>query len=173
MSSKSAAPLQRIAFIDLEASGLGARSWPVEAGWAYAEGEAASVLIRPDPAWSEDAWDPRAEALHGLSLATLRREGRSVYDAAAMLNDALRGRAVYSDAPDWDGFWLQRLFATAGVRQEFAVRDFRERLAGIESAAFDALAQEAALIAPRRHRAAADARHLQTLHRLIGPAKAH
>jgi len=55
----------RIGFLDVEASGLGPDSFPIEIGWAILGGPAGSVLIKPAPDWSQDAWDETAEDLHG------------------------------------------------------------------------------------------------------------
>lgn len=155
-----------MAFIDLEASGLGSRSWPVEVGWAFADGTADSFLVRPDPSWTDDAWDPGAEALHGISRQTLLAEGVGVKDACLRLNAAFAGVKVYSDAPDWDGFWLFRLFSVAGLRQTFAIQDFGRLVRPLAGVREEALLARAARLSPRRHRAKADAIHLQTLHRL-------
>lgn len=155
-----------LAFIDLEASGLGARSWPVEVGWAFADGRSSSLLIRPDASWTDDAWDPGAERLHGLARETLRAEGAPARDAAIRLNAAFAGCRVYSDAPDWDGFWLFRLFTAAGVRQSFALNDYGRLVRPLAGVREESLLARAARLSPRRHRAEADARHLQTLWRL-------
>lgn len=114
-----------------------------------------------------DDWSPDAEALHGVSHATLLREGGNAKEICEKLNTDLAGKLVYSDAPDWDGFWLYRLFQAAKTRQRFVVHD----LARLFHAAppeklsrFIAIAQKEA---PRGHRAAADALHLRTLYQLM------
>lgn len=155
-----------IAFIDVEASGLGSHSWPVEIGWAIEAGAPTSWLVRPHASWSPDAWDPRAEALHGLSRERLDREGVDPRDIAARLNRELAACAVYSDAPDWDGFWLFRLFAAVGVRQQFAVHDFARLAPALAAEEGAALLAEANRLSPRSHRAGDDVKHLQTLYRL-------
>ena len=154
------------AFIDLEASGLNARSWPIEAGWAFEDGGSHSVLIAPDAAWPDDAWDPAAEALHGLDRETLRRQGATVAEACRLLNEALADFEVYSDAPEWDAFWIYRLFDAAKAKPAFTIRSFGELVTPLIAGREDAVFEEAARLAPRRHRAAEDARHLQTLYRL-------
>lgn len=157
---------RKIAFIDLEASGLGAKSWPVEVGWTFEEGEPVSILVRPDATWSDDSWDPQAEKLHGLERARLEREGREARDICLVLNEALADAEVYSDAPDWDGFWLYRLFSAGRVRQAFALHDYGRLMRPLVAGRDQSLFARAARLAPRRHRAADDARHLQTLYRL-------
>ena len=158
--------LQKVAFIDLEASGLSAHSWPIEAGWCFAGGEPTSYLIRPAPAWDMAAWDEKAEALHGVSSDILARAGAEAAEVCAALNEALTGCVVYSDAPDWDGFWLYRLFQAARVRQTFALVDFHEVFAGIAPEILQDMMAAAAAVAPHRHRAGDDVLHMKTLYEL-------
>ena len=155
-----------MAFLDLEASGLAARSWPVEVGWAFSDGRSESFLIQPDASWTDDAWDPNAELLHGISREALKRDGVDVREGARRLNAALAGARVYSDAADWDGFWLFRLFSAAGTRQSFSLLDFSRLVRPLAGVREEAILARAARLAPRRHRAEADARHLMTLWRL-------
>ena len=104
-----------IAFVDVEASGLGPYSWPIEVGWAF-HGEAPrSVLIRPAEGWPMQAWEKSAESLHRIAPDQLLAEGRDALDVALGLNAALGRATVYSDAPDYDSFWLFRLYTAAGV----------------------------------------------------------
>jgi hypothetical protein len=159
--------MRKIAFIDIEASGLGAKSWPVEVGWALAEGgEAVGMLIRPDDSWSDDAWDPAAPRLHGLDRVTLESKGGTARAICNSMNAALADADVYSDAPDWDGFWLFRLFSASGVKQAFTLRDFGRLVRPLASGREQDLLRQAVKLAPRRHRAAADALHLRTLYNL-------
>lgn len=124
------------------------------------------MLIRPDKTWPEDAWDAAAEALHGLSRRMLIRKGCEVREVCSKLNQALDGAQVYSDAPDWDGFWLIRLFSAGGVRQAFSISDYGRLVAPIAGARTHELQEKAARLAPRRHRASDDVAHLQTLYKL-------
>lgn len=159
-----------LAFIDLEASGLGATSWPVEVGWAFEKGEAHAMLVRPDAAWLASAWEASAEKLHRLSRADLERDGSQVREVCAAMNAALADCDVYSDSPDWDGFWLFRLFGAAGMKQAFAIHDYGRLVRPLAGVREEALLARAARIAPRRHRAAADAMHLRTLYLLARAA---
>lgn len=155
-----------IAFIDFEASGLGAFSWPIEVGWSYDDGVTDSVLISPAPEWPMTAWDPKAENLHGITPRMLADLGLDAAAACERLGAALAGRAVYSDAPDWDSFWMQRLFQAAGRRCDIRLHDFSRLMPPLDEAAKKRLLQQADRLAPRRHRAAEDALHLRMIHRL-------
>ncbi len=105
--------LSAIVFLDIEASGLQPGCFPIEVGYVHAHDlTARSVLVRPEVSWLEDGiWDEVAEELHGVSLDQLAREGESADSVAAMLNTALVGKAVFSDAPGFDRHWLEMLFA--------------------------------------------------------------
>lgn len=160
-------PREKLAFIDLEASGLHARSWPVEVGWVFADGDPISYLVRPQDDWLKEGWDDSAEQLHGLSKDFLMREGSDPVVICTRLNEALGEVDVYSDAPDWDSFWLYRLYRAANMRPVFALKSFGDLMRPLTDSREDASLIEAAdRLAPRRHRAAADARHLQTLYSL-------
>ncbi|OFX04867.1 MAG: hypothetical protein A3E78_05580 [Alphaproteobacteria bacterium RIFCSPHIGHO2_12_FULL_63_12] len=156
----------RLAFIDFEASGLGAKTWPIEVGWAFEDGVGESFLISPAPEWSMDEWDPRAERLHGISPKMLSDLGVNASLACDRLTKALNGFEVYSDAPDWDGFWLMRLFDVAGRKSAIRLRDFTLLMPSMSVGQKSLLLARADREAPRRHRAAEDALHLAALHRL-------
>lgn len=155
-----------LAFIDFEASGLGPFSWPIEVGWALEDGVTDAVLISPAPSWSMDAWDPRAERLHGITPRILSDLGLDPAEACERIEVALAGRMVYSDAPDWDGFWMLRLFQAAGRRCEIRLHDFAGAMPPLSAQEKAKLLQQADRLAPRRHRASEDALHLLTIHRL-------
>lgn len=159
---------ERVAFIDLEASGLNAQSWPIEVGWCFPGVAPKAHLVRPSSNWIDAAWDPRAEALHGISRSELDAGGVQPAELCRLLNDELSLCTVYSDAPDWDGFWLYRLFGAAGRKQRFELRDFREAFDGVPDAAMDAHKRAAMQLAPHTHRAAPDVLHMRTLYELAG-----
>ncbi|HNR75822.1 MAG TPA: hypothetical protein PKM48_01740 [Parvularculaceae bacterium] len=157
---------ERLAFIDFEASGLGARSWPIEVGWAFEDGAGESFLVSPAPEWSLDDWDPRAEKLHGVSLKMLSDLGVSAETACDRVSAALAGCAVYSDAPDWDSFWMMRLFDAAARKSAIRIRDFSTLMAPLAPEKKAQLLSQADRQAPRRHRAGEDALHLVAVFRL-------
>jgi hypothetical protein len=112
-------------FIDFEASSLGKRSYPIEAGWVFEDGRGVNMLIRPLPEWTD--WDPRSEAVHGISRARLLAEGMPVEAAAHRLLSELGDCRVYASAPSWDGKWLSRLLRGAGLpRHALRLKDTEE-----------------------------------------------
>lgn len=163
MGTQSSPP-QRLAFIDFEASGLGPDSWPIEVGWAFDDGLTDSLLIAPAPSWSMDAWDAKAERLHGITPRMLADSGVDASEACDRLEAALRGRTIYSDAPDWDGFWMMRLFKAAARRNDFRLDDFARAMPVLPTVEKARLLQQADRMTPRRHRAAEDALHLRTIY---------
>ena len=87
------------------------------------------------------------------------------------MNAALAGVDVYSDAPDWDGFWLLRLFDAADLKPQFALSDFGRLMRPLVGGREQVLFGSVDAVAPRRHRAAADALHLKTLYELARDAQ--
>jgi hypothetical protein len=123
-------------------------------------------LIKPSAEWRVDAWDRAAENLHGIPFAVLDERGVEPAAVCDVLSEALRSAHVYSDAPDWDAFWMMRLYEAAGRRADIEIRDLGLALPRLSAAAQSAIADEAERIAPRTHRAGCDAQHLQALFRL-------
>lgn len=87
-------------------------------------------------------------------------------DVCKRLNEALAGADVFSDAPDWDAFWLYRLYSAAGEKQAFKLNDFGDLLQTYapEKVA-DAIAR-AVDKAPHRHRAHDDVLHMKTIYKI-------
>ena len=151
-------------FIDLEASGLGLGSWPIEVGWCFLTGAADARLIQPAAQWSQEAWDDDAELLHGISRTRLDVEGEPARQIAAHLNSLLAGHQVFSDAPSWDGYWLYRLYDAAKMRQSFELLDYGELFIGAKNDDVERGRKKADSEAPRIHRALEDACHMRSLY---------
>lgn len=146
--------------IDVEASGFGRGSYPIEVGVALPDGRAVCTLIRPPQGWTH--WDGTAERLHGLTRELLLRHGRAPSDVAALLNAELAGRDVYTDNWAHDFSWLAQLFDRAGATPSFRLRHLRELLDEEQAAGWDvALASARSALRIDRHRASNDARVLQ------------
>ena len=146
--------------LDVEASGFGRGSYPIEIGVAFGDGSTEAFLIHPAPQWSH--WDPAAEAVHGIDREQLMLHGRSVVEVAALLNARLGGNRVFSDAWSFDSSWVARLYDAAGFAQSFRIDTVRTLLTEEEVAVWTAaLEQVRAEHGGVRHRAAEDARTLQ------------
>lgn len=103
--------------LDIEASGFGSGSYPIEVGVAMPDGSLHAWLIRPLKEWTH--WQPSAEEVHGISRERLQQEGQSLQEVANELNELLAGKTVFSDGWGVDRSWLARLFYEAGVIQAF------------------------------------------------------
>lgn len=146
--------------LDVEASGFGAGSYPIEIGVALDQGEAYCALIRPEPDWQH--WDNAAEQVHHIARDTLLRHGRPAAEVAAALNARLHGRVVYSDGWAHDYSWLARLFDAADSTPAFRLESLRCLLNDQQASRWhDTKALVAADLQTDRHRASNDARVLQ------------
>ncbi|MEY8877262.1 MAG: hypothetical protein AB9M60_12185 [Leptothrix sp. (in: b-proteobacteria)] len=146
--------------IDVEASGFGTGSYPIEVGFVSPIGAVVCTLIQPEPGWTH--WDLAAERVHGVSRETLRAHGKPAAVVAALLNRHLADQPIYCNAWAHDYTWLARLFDAAEVAPRFRLHDLRELLSEAQLARFDAARREVeAGCDLRRHRASTDARVLQ------------
>lgn len=149
------------AILDMEASGFGRDSYPIEVGYVLPDGRSRCTLIRPAPHWVH--WDPKAEALHHIPRAAVLQHGRSVSEVAAWLNDELQGMTVYSDGWANDYSWLSALFEEAGCTPHFKLENLRALLDEAEADHWHALKQQVSgEMKLDRHRASTDARVLQS-----------
>lgn len=105
--------------IDIEASGFGPDSYPIEVGVVLGNGLRFSKLIRPMPDWTH--WDKAAEVIHGISQSQLQRYGHNPFEVAGDLNHLLNGQTVYSDAWVVDKPWLDTLFNRVGMERQFFI----------------------------------------------------
>jgi hypothetical protein len=149
------------AFLDLEASGFGRNSYPIEVGYVLPDGSSFCSLIRPAAHWTH--WDPAAERIHHISREMLQQHGRGAREVAVLLNERLRGRTVFSDGWAHDYSWLAVLFEEAELVPSFKLDSLRSLLTEHQARDW----QAAKLLVShkmqgQRHRASADARLLQS-----------
>lgn len=146
--------------IDVEASGFGRDSYPIEIGLVLPDGTPHCFLISPERRWT--AWDPQAEAVHGISRDTLLGCGRPAEDVAWRLNALLRGKTVYSDAWSFDLSWIGKLYDAVHMEQGFRISALRDLLSERQLAAWEETRQQVTSeLALPRHRASGDARILR------------
>lgn len=185
-----------IYFVDFEASSLLPGSFPIEVAWVNTHGQGESYLIRPLEEWLDDGgWSRESEAVHGISLDMLTKDGVPVERVAKRAADALSSRRVMacSDAPGFDGSWMEALLDAGGegravrlldVQQLYgwACRPLLDGLAGLDGAERESAeqemrntavsiitrAQEVEALRPRvHHRALADAESLWRIWRAV------
>jgi len=159
-------------FLDVEASGLHASSYPIEVAWCRHDLTAGwSALVRPAPAWGEDDWSPASERIHGIGRLQTQLAGLPVSEVAARLNAALAGQLVMSDHPEADSGWLWRAFVEAKASPAFTMarplmhsqaRHTEEELAQLATLDVDVLltelAQKAGISAEHMERISAELR---------------
>ncbi len=154
-----------IAAIDFEASCLPrhGRSFPIEVGVSVA-GRTRSWLIRPHDSWLGWDWTAEAEALHGLTLSRILREGLPVDAVLDRLIAAAEGHRVVADSVI-DQYWLETLARAAGESAPFLIDHVSivldEYSAGDQS--IGAAVAHADSVQPVRHRAGSDAAWLAAL----------
>ncbi|MEM7540437.1 MAG: hypothetical protein AAF384_02505 [Pseudomonadota bacterium] len=142
--------------IDVEASGFGGDSYPIEVGVALGSGRRYCSLIRPEEDWVH--WDDSAEDVHHISRDLLFEHGRPGEHVCEQLRDLLHGLTVYSDGWVVDFPWLRKLFATHHREMSFRVSPLDGILSAEQMenwhATKDKVLKESS---ERRHRASFDA----------------
>lgn len=146
--------------IDVEASGFGPDSYPIEIGVALDDGEKYCTLILPAESWTH--WDESAEAVHRIPRDILQEYGRPMHDVIAELNQRLNGRTVYTDGWVVDSTWLRKLFDHCGQTPSFHTSSLEMILKPAQMEIWhetkDRIVQEMNL---QRHRASYDALIIQ------------
>ncbi len=152
--------------LDVEASGFGRNSYPIEIGFVLPNGHAYCTLIRPETHWTH--WDAQAEATHHIPRALLEERGVAVPEVARTINAQLAGQTVYTDGWANDYSWLGALFDAADMSPAFRLENLRALLDDQQADRWHTVkAQVSSERGVQRHRASADARLLQlTLLRL-------
>lgn len=150
--------------IDVEASGFGPHSYPIEVGLALSEGERFSTLILPASDWTH--WDASAESVHNIPREILLAHGKPMHEVTAQLNRLLAGKTVYSDGWVVDKPWLTTLFHAARTSMDFFVSPLElilsERQMELWHETKDLVLSEMQL---KRHRASSDALIIQETYR--------
>ena len=159
-------PQQTPTILDVEASGFGRNSYPIEVGFVLPDGQAYCTLIRPEAHWTH--WDVQAEATHHISRVLIMERGLPVPEVAHQINRQLAGQTVYSDGWANDYSWLGALFDAADMTPAFKLENLRALLDERQADQWHSVkAQVSSESGIQRHRASADARLLQlTLIRL-------
>jgi hypothetical protein len=170
MPTATATPLSDTApvptVLDLEASGFGRNSYPIEVGFVLPTGLTYCTLIRPEDDWTH--WDAQAAQTHNITRQLIVDRGLPAHLVAQKLNTELRGQIVYSDGWANDYTWLGVLYDAAGMSPSFRLENLRILLSEAEADQWhtvkDKVCAESGI---QRHRASSDALLLQlTLQRL-------
>lgn len=165
MPASSAPPTPCV--IDIEASGFGRNSYPIEVGYVLPDGRSRCMLVRPAADWTH--WDEAAALVHCISRATLAAHGKTPREVAATLNVELAGLTVYCDGWGHDYPWLAVLFEEAGLSPTFKLESVNCLLGDTQLSMLDEQRHAArAEMGLTRHRASNDARALQMALNRVG-----
>lgn len=153
-------PYQLPVIIDVEASGFGNGSYPIEIGVALEDSSTHCFLIKPETEWTH--WDVNSELLHGITRKVLYDCGCDAYEVADKLNKLLAGKTVYSDGWAYDQTWLHLLFDVAGMEMQFKLESLVYLFNEKQMNSWDRIKKEVMERTHlKRHRASNDALVLQ------------
>ena len=158
MNNNVVKPLPSI--IDIEASGFGAHSYPIEIGVVRDDGARFCRLIKPISDWSH--WDEEAEQLHGITRLKLEQYGSSAVEVCLALNEFVGQRTLHSDGWVVDSPWINKLYASAGCLMQFRLSPLESLLSEQHLLRWDAIKEDVSLeYGGSRHRASVDAMIVQ------------
>lgn len=150
--------------IDIEASGFGPFSYPIEVGVALNDAKKHCSLIAPADNWT--FWDEKAEAVHHISKDCLHKFGKPIKEVADSLNALLKGQTLYSDGWVVDKPWLTTLFYEASTPMLFFVSPIEMILSEQQMSIWqDTKNSVIAQMNIERHRASNDAAIIQETYR--------
>lgn len=150
--------------IDVEASGFGGTSYPIEIGLALDDGHKYCTLIQPAPDWTH--WDVEAQSVHRIPRDILETYGRPGRAVAETLNELLANRTVYTDGWVVDKPWLTTLFHASRIDMQFRVSPLELILSEAQMARWHREKDEVvASLDLSRHRASHDAWIIQETYR--------
>lgn len=146
--------------IDVEASGFGPQSYPIEIGVVRHDGERYCRLVKPFDDW--DFWQPSAQDVHGITRQHLLKHGIDGNKLCHELNQFLGKQTAYSDGWVVDSPWVITLFERAGVEMTFHISSLEmilnENQMNLWHATKDQVMHKLQL---KRHRASNDALIIQ------------
>jgi hypothetical protein len=146
--------------IDIEASGFGSHSYPIEIGVINAKGERYCALIKPEPDWTH--WSADAEKIHRIPRALIELRGRPASEICLELNAFLQGSNAYCDAWTHDSSWLNRLFYAGRIRPNFFLSPIEMIASEEQLILWDSTKQHLEkTLNIKRHRASGDAYLIQ------------
>lgn len=152
--------LKRPAILDIEASGFGKGSYPIEIGAVSEEGNAHSWLVIPEKEWTH--WQSDAADLHRITREQLMSEGYTPEQIAHDLNEMFEGQTLYSDGWGFDSGWLNLLFYVAGKSMYFKLETLPRILSEFQLENWDKTKAELRdKHALAHHRAGEDAKLIQ------------
>lgn len=163
----------RIRFVDLESSGLGKESYPIEYGSCGFDLKPSSFLIRRRDDFRLSEWSMAAQNLHHISPDQLTRQGVDTEEAILRIShDLAPGVMCLSDNPDYDYHWLVRLSADLGSIDIYPINLFQRQaqISALERHGYARLSQATEIVQarhPHTHRAGPDSLRAAALFKLL------
>jgi hypothetical protein len=146
--------------LDIEASGFGVGSYPVEIGYVDSHGDVWSAQVQPHANWLH--WDDEAAKLHQQSRQDLLQHGQTAREIAMHLNQVFAGQTLYTDGWYQDFVWLHSLYEAAGMSPSFKLEDLSVLLSTEQKSVWHETKQNILeTFSLQQHRAATDAKVLQ------------
>lgn len=160
--------MDNINIIDIEASGLGLDSYPIEIS-VLVEGVIKTWLIKPLPEWQH--WDAKAEKMHGISRDQLNKHGLGALQVLNELTDFIKESSgiIYSDAAYWDADWVDTLFFAFKEKREFHIESIFELFDDKQTSEFNKIKEKLSESGKyRHHRAEEDVKMIFEAYQLSG-----
>lgn len=152
--------IQKPTIIDIEASGFGPESYPIEIGVVRSDGLRYCQLIKPFDDWLH--WNIEAENIHGISKRLLKQKGISGIQICLELNDFIGSEQTYSDGWVVDLPWLLKLYDRSQVELGFRLSALEMILNEFQYDVWDKTkADVLSKMTVQRHRASNDAMLIQ------------
>lgn len=164
-------PAKPIHVMDIEASGFGRDSYPIEIGIVMADGSEYQTLVRPESGWWH--WEKSAQDVHGITRSDLFKYGRSVSQVGRDINQMCAGAVLYSDCWVHDSYWFRRLFDASHIAPLAQCKAMEYLLGDEQQQQYQTVKQQlASRLGLPMHRALNDAIVIQkALQTLTGDAK--
>lgn len=160
-------------FIDVESSGLGKESYPIEYGSCGLDLNPSSFLIKRRHDFRLSDWSTSSQNLHNITLEDLEGFGIDADGAVGRIRlDLAPGFIGLSDNPAHDGQWLSRLSSDFEAVDLYPVNLFlrQARIAALERQGYERLSQATVRVQeryPHVHRAGPDSLRAAAQFRLL------
>lgn len=165
--------LSLLRFIDVESSGLGKESYPIEYGSCGLDLKPVSFLIGRRKDFSLSEWSVNSQNLHNITPGDLEEFGIDANEAVHWIKrDLSPGIIALSDNPLHDTQWLSMLTPELGALDIYPVSLFlrRAQIAALERQGYERLSQAAIRVQQQYlhlHRAGPDSLRAAAQFRLL------
>ena len=115
-------------FIDIEASGwIENDGYAIEIAWSDQLGKIHSFLINPEPLYNIDTrfkyWSFEAQKIHNINREMLLTDGLNPFYLVDYLNEQLKDKTLYSDAPIYDIEWIDVIYKACSIERNWKIKN--------------------------------------------------